>query len=246
MQNYSYFSQYTTEILEEQKPEVIAGLAPLLYFCRMINTIILDLGVVIIDVDYQRTATAFKNLGITGFDELYSKKKQERFFDGFEKGDLSVKDFRSEVRKHLAKNVSDQQIDDAWNAMIGHVPQQRFNFLQKLSASYRLFLLSNTNEIHIKKFSAVIEKDYGLKHFYSLFENVYLSSELGMRKPDREIFDLLIQENKLDKSHCLFVDDTLHHVEGARNARIMSLHLGEGEELSEILPKFFHSQSAST
>ena len=86
---------------------------------------IFDLGAVIIDIDYNATAAAFKNLGLENFDELYSKKKQDHFFDDFETGHLSNARFRDEVRRHFNKTISDSQIDAAWNSMLINIPVNR-------------------------------------------------------------------------------------------------------------------------
>ena len=200
-----------------------------------IKNIIFDLGVVLIDVDYNRTADAFKALGMADFDNVYSKKKQDRFFDDFEKGMLSVEGLRAEVRKHIDNEVSDQQIDDAWNAMLGRVPAHRVEMLGKLKKDYDLYLLSNTNKIHVPAFSKIVDEDHGLDNFYSHFKNVYLSCEMGMRKPDKEIFDHVVNENDINKEVTIFIDDTPHHVEGGEKAGIRSYHLPDGVDISTFI-----------
>ncbi|NNF01763.1 MAG: HAD family phosphatase [Bacteroidia bacterium] len=208
-----------------------------------IKNIILDLGVVIIDVDYNKTAEAFKKLGLSNFDEIYSKKKQDHFFDDFEKGILDVADFRDEVRTHIAGKLSDRQIDKAWNAMLGRVPHKRVELLESLSQKYDLYLLSNTNKIHVPAFSKILDEDHDLEKFYSLFKSVYLSCELEMRKPDKEIFDLVINENNLNRDECIFIDDTPHHVEGGKRAGIASFHLADGQDLTEFLPSLLNREA---
>ncbi|MBL0340621.1 MAG: hypothetical protein IPP71_06705 [Bacteroidetes bacterium] len=96
------------------------------------KNIIFDLGVVILDVDYHRTTEAFKKLNIPYFDELYSKKKQGSFFDDFETGHLSNEEFREEIRKHVPHTVTNDQIDEAWNAMLLSVPETTFELLENI------------------------------------------------------------------------------------------------------------------
>ncbi|MBK7965813.1 MAG: HAD family phosphatase [Bacteroidetes bacterium] len=184
------------------------------------NAIIFDLGGVIIDLDYQRTTAAFVKLGLENFDDIYSKAKQSNLFDDFEKGIMSEDGFRSELKKHLPENTSDYEIDQAWNAMLIDIPVHRVEFIKKLGQKYRIFLLSNTNQIHVKAFSKMADDIFGENNFLEVFEKHYLSCEMGMRKPDAEIFEKVLSENNLDRSKTLFIDDSKQHIEGALKIRI--------------------------
>ena len=195
------------------------------------EAIIFDLGGVIIDLDYLRTAAEFVKLGMSDFDEIYSKAKQSNLFDDFEKGIMSVDGFRSELKKHLPLNISDEQIDHAWNAMLIDIPVQRVEFLKRVGANHRIFLLSNTNRIHVKAFTKMAEDIFGKNNFLSIFEKCYLSCEMGMRKPDAEIFEKVISDNNLDRTKTLFIDDSKQHVEGALkvglHAELLKVEMGE-------------------
>jgi putative hydrolase of the HAD superfamily len=94
-----------------------------------LKNIIFDLGGVIINIDYNKAASAFKNLGIVDFDNFYSKAKQSTLFDEFEKGNISNEEFRNKLRSFLPEGISDAQIDACWNAMLLDIPQERFDFL---------------------------------------------------------------------------------------------------------------------
>lgn len=202
-----------------------------------IKNIILDLGAVIIDIDYNLTAESFIKLGVSNFDEIYSKKKQDHFFDDFETGVLSDDDFRKEIKKHLRESVTDRQITNAWNAMLIGVPIERYKWLENLGRTFRIFLLSNTNRIHVKAFSEMIEKDYGIKKFESLFEKTYYSCMIGMRKPNKDIFELVMTENNLVFENTIFIDDSPQHVEGARNFGLTAWHLEDGMRVEELIRK---------
>lgn len=201
-----------------------------------IKNIIFDLGVVILDVDYNLAADAFKKLGIPHFDELYSKKKQGSFFDDFETGHLSNEAFREEIRKHIPHSVTDSQIDEAWNAMLLTVPETTFELLESIGKQKRIFLLSNTNRIHIDAFSKIIDQQYGFQKFENLFEKTYYSCNIGMRKPNAEIFDFVVRENNLLVSETLFIDDSPQHVEGARNYGLTALHLQNNSKVEDLVP----------
>jgi putative hydrolase of the HAD superfamily len=198
------------------------------------KNIIFDLGAVIINIDYDLTAEAFRKLGLKHFDDLYSQKKQEHFFDRFEKGTMSVQEFREEVKKHLPLHVTQAEIDQAWNAMLIGIPRKRYEWLEEMGKRYRIFLLSNTNQVHIEAFSKIIEREYGFRKFESLFEKVYYSSEIGMRKPDAEAFELVLTENKLNVKETLFVDDSIQHIEGAKAIGLATLFLEKGRSVESL------------
>jgi len=200
---------------------------------KKINTIILDLGGVIIDLDYNRTAKAFVNLGLNNFEDIYSKAKQSNLFDDFEKGIISPDAFRSTLKEHLTENVSDEQIDEAWNAMLIDIPVHRVEFIKQLKQKYKVFLLSNTNAIHVIRFTKMADAIFGKDNFLSLFDKYYLSCELGIRKPDAEIFERVISENNLELSKTLFIDDSIQHIDGAEKVNLPAelLKVDSGEKL---------------
>lgn len=208
-----------------------------------IKNIILDLGGVILDVSYEGAVNAFKRLGVENFDELFSKKKQEHFFDNYEKGIIADEEFRDEIRKHIPKLLSDEQIDKAWNELIYTVPPPRMEFLMHLRNKYRLFLLSNTNKIHIKAFTEILDNQFGKNIFMQLFDKIYFSCNVHMRKPDAEIFEFVINENKLKTEETIFIDDSIQHVEGAKKAGLPAYHLDLSKDtLETLLPKILSEQ----
>ncbi len=183
----------------------------------MVKNIIFDLGVVLLDIDFQRTMNEFEKLGISNINKIYSGYDQQEFFDKFDKGLISTEEFRDEVRKHINKPVTDEMIDRAWNAMIIEFPAKRINMLIKLRALFRTFLLSNTNAIHFPVYNKQLNDKFQITDLSELFEKAYYSYRLGLRKPDKEIFDLVINENKLHPSETLFIDDSPQHIEAAAN-----------------------------
>lgn len=200
-----------------------------------IKNIIFDLGGVIINLDPARTRTAFTQLGLKNFDALYSFAQQSGTFDLFDKGLLTNADFRNEMRKHINNDVTDTQIDTAWNAMLLDVPAEKIELLKYLKSRYRTFLLSNTNRIHVDCFSAELGRVHGSKDFSPWMERCYYSCEIGMRKPDEEIFRYVLHENNLSPEETLFIDDSPQHIAGASSCGIETLHFTPGSSLSDAL-----------
>lgn len=194
------------------------------------DTILLDLGGVLIDVDYHATARAFRDLGHTDFERLYSKAQQDHLFDGFETGALSPAQFRDHIRQLLDPTLSDTIIDANWNAMLGSVPQERIDLVERLKERYQVLLLSNTNAIHVPAFEAIIARENGITDFKALFHGAYYSCEIGLRKPDVASFLHVLGTHGADPARTLFIDDSIQHVVGARNAGLHAEHLELAQE----------------
>lgn len=199
------------------------------------KAIIFDLGGVIINLNYDATAQAFKNLGVKNFEDVYSKQNQQGLFDDFEKGIISSSTFRDELRKHISVKVSDAEIDSAWNAMLLDIPVYRITCLQNLAKQYPIFLLSNTNEIHIEAFTKILMDCYGEDIFDRTFNQVYYSSRMKMRKPDSKIFEFVLKQNHLLAEETLFVDDSEQHIKGAEKVGLQVYHLKQGEDITTSL-----------
>jgi FMN phosphatase YigB (HAD superfamily) len=195
-----------------------------------IDTLILDLGGVLIDVDYGASARAFAAHGVADFEHAYSKAKQTDVFDRFETGELDPAGFRDAVRELLGSNLSDTVIDASWNAMLGSIPPQRIALVHQLEERFPVLLLSNTNAIHVPAFEDIVARENGITDFKGLFHGAYYSCELGMRKPNADIFHHVIGRHGADPTRTLFIDDSPQHVEGARQAGLKAEHLDLDKE----------------
>jgi glucose-1-phosphatase len=196
------------------------------------DALILDLGGVLLNIDYQKPIDSFKALGVN---VLYSKKEQSKLFDDLETGKISPAEFRDDVRKLSGLPLSDQQIDDAWNSILLDLPENRVELLYQLKEKYPLFLLSNTNEIHAQSFTETVVREYGHNVFEGVFSGVYYSHRIGKRKPNADAFLHVLNENDLHAENVVFIDDSPQHIEGAKQTGI-SAHLLNGE-LEDLLKK---------
>ncbi len=190
-----------------------------------IRNIIFDLGGVLYNIDQRLSLEALKNLGLNDLDQFLLEAGREQVFERFDRGELSPGDFRQTLRKLSGLNVPDEQIDVAWNAMLLDFPEYRIDLLEGLRRHYRLFLLSNTNAIHYPHYQRYMQQTFGLDGLDHLFEKTYLSHQIGMRKPDAEVYEHIIKENELLPEETLFIDDTLEHVLGARKVGLKAVWL---------------------
>ena len=206
-----------------------------------IKNIIFDFGGVICDLDIQRTVEKFKEFGLPKAEFSGNPEEQDRQFEllvsTYETGLITSQQFRDVIRNHYQVPPSDQAIDNAWNALLVGISEPRIRLLESLRNPYSIFLLSNSNEIHFLKYREDFQQQYGYRDFDALFKNVYFSYRLHLKKPDPKIFKWVLKENKLDPAETLFIDDTLMHVEAARELGITGYHLREGEELTGLFNK---------
>ncbi len=205
-----------------------------------IKNIIFDLGGVIINIDYHKSIEELQKLCKENCQIQFSQKEQSHLFDLYETGNSSSEEFRDDLRKsYQMRDVTDEQIDDAWNAMLLDIPQERIDLLRELGKKYRIFLLSNTNAIHLKKFNEIVEHSFTIPSLDSLFEGAYYSHLVGKRKPDAAIFQLILDEHNLSKEETLFIDDSIQHIESARAMGINTLHL----QPPLTINKFFENEA---
>ncbi|MBL7916880.1 MAG: HAD family phosphatase, partial [Bacteroidia bacterium] len=142
---------------------------------KKIKNIIFDLGGVIINLDMARTIDAFEAMGIPDFRNTYNQFSQTKLFDSFDKGTISEIDFFTEIKTEFKLNKSLEELKDAWNLMLLDFPKQRLELLMQLKTNYNTFLLSNTNETHIKAFEETLKNEHSIDSLDSYFNKTYYS-----------------------------------------------------------------------
>lgn len=197
----------------------------------MVNTIIFDFGDVFIDKNNDARDAALKKLGLKEWTD-----EMDRLEKKFEIGKVKEEEFLKGLKANIP-NASLDDIKEAWNAGIGDFPLYRLEFLQKLSNTYRLFLLSNTDPIHIEKF----EHDAGASFymdFYQCFEKVYFSHEIGARKPDTDAYNYLINNHDIQPKRTLLIDDKKYNTDAAEllGFKVWTLD-PENEDITELFDK---------
>ncbi|WP_127141672.1 HAD family hydrolase [Flagellimonas marinaquae] len=191
----------------------------------MIKNIILDFGDVLINLDKPATAKAMVQHGFTEITPAL-----EVLFQDYEKGFLSSSDFLDEVASYFP-NANQDYLIEAWNSILLDFPEHRLEFIEQLAMEnqYKMILLSNTNDLHMERVKARMGMERFLR-FQNAFDVFYLSYEIGMRKPDAEIFDFVLQENELLPHETFFVDDVKENTDAAAELGINVWNLQVGKE----------------
>jgi len=189
-----------------------------------VKNIILDLGGVLLNLDYDLMA---KNLSDLGILDVFSKQKQTGFMDDWEEGKFNQSYFLSHLKQLGNVDIPDAEfkIKEAWNSILLDFPKERLELLESLQSKYRLFLYSNTNEIHIESFERSLQNVHQVEGLHLFFEKVYYSNILGIRKPKPEGFLHILNENNLLPNETIFIDDSPQHIVGAEKAGITSFYL---------------------
>lgn len=204
---------------------------------KNLKNIIFDYGNVIFEINFERTQSALLQLGITNVEAFFAHKNHNQLFDDFETNTISANEFRAGIRKAADNNdLTDQQIDDAWNSLLIGVSANNHDVLLEMKTKYRTFLLSNNNEIHYNWIIKHINENYNIDNYNDYFEKAYFSHLMNMRKPNVNIFELVILENNLNPAETLFIDDSPQHIEGAKKAGLHTLLMNfHPEKLADFL-----------
>lgn len=192
----------------------------------MINNIIFDFGDIFINLDKQIIFREAEKFG----GSAHLTPEMQKINNDFEVGAISPEEFISALQDVYPK-ATPQEITDIWNGMLLDFPDYRLDFITNLAmeGKYRLFLLSNTNAMHIPYEAEKMGRGK-FDRFKNSFEKFYLSHEIGMRKPDAKIFEFVLDENNLKPEETFFIDDTKENTDTAEKLGIRCWNLQVGKE----------------
>ncbi|NMA73340.1 MAG: HAD family phosphatase [Bacteroidales bacterium] len=182
-----------------------------------IKNLIIDLGGVLVDFEYKRYIEEFKKIGLANADETLATFYQKDFFKNYEKGLISTKEFRDEIRNQIAnQDLQDELIDIAWISILDDIPRYKLDLLLKLREHYMVYLLSNTNPIHwqwVCKFSFPY-RGFRVENY---FEHIFLSYEMHMLKPDKQIYNTVIETTGIKPEESFLIDDSAENCKMAKS-----------------------------
>lgn len=195
-----------------------------------INTIIFDFGGVLLNLKMSECLSEFKKLGGDTINEYLDHYKQSGLFLDFEEGKISTGDFFLELQKIVGKNVPIQELEKAYLSFLGDVPQHKLDLILKLRKKYRVFMLSNINSFIFD----YCERVYFGNRINDYFEKAYLSYKIGICKPDKRIFNYMINDAKLDPTRCFFIDDGEKNIETAQSLGFLTYLAKPHDDFSDF------------
>ena len=201
---------------------------------KTIKHIIFDLGEVIININPPAVKEYMISKGVGNVDELHVRLLEGDVYHQLETGKISPDDFRSAIQDIVDIPVSNNDIDAAWNAMLLDIPRERIKFMTRLKSKYKLYLLSNTNSIHWESYDRYFQDHYDYPSINTFFTYCWYSHLMGVRKPDPEIFRMVMQEGQFKAGEVAFIDDLKDNVDAAATQGIIPVHLPPGKEIMDL------------
>jgi putative hydrolase of the HAD superfamily len=199
-----------------------------------IKNIIFDLGGVLLDIDYHKTAKAFSDLGVQQFDALYSQANANHLFEALETGTISEDAFYQSLQGYCRPETSRQQMQSAWNAILLNFRKESLSELDQLKKKYNIYLLSNTNSIHLSAFNQILLEQTGNPSLEGYFIKSYYSHIIQLRKPYLATYEWVLQDANIIAGETLFIDDSINNIKGAMEAGIQTHLLLPTETIQQL------------
>lgn len=200
-----------------------------------IDVIIFDFGNVLIDLDYPKVIKGFSAVAQKNEHEIEEMVVTAPTLQQFERGMIEADRFRSEINTLLGTTLKDADFDEIWNSMLKEITMQRMDKVLEIGKKFDTYLLSNTNIIHELAFEEMVMEATGRPSIREFFKEAYFSHEMGMRKPNLNIYEFVIEDIRNYASRMLFLDDRLDNVEAAKRAGMKAVQiLDPDRQLSEL------------
>ena len=196
--------------------------------------IIFDLGGVLINLDYGKTNQAFIDLGFPHFDHMFSQFTADRFFEKLETGQIDTETFYKVITAIGKPGLNQLQVRDAWNAMLLDFRKDSLDYLRELQSRYTIYLLSNTNAIHLEAVEQIYSDQFGKGSLNDYFTKAWYSHLIGYRKPHAETYAFVLQDAGIAAENTLFIDDTAPNIETARQLGFHTHLLLKGEKIENL------------
>ena len=200
---------------------------------KKIKNIVFDLGGVLVDLDFKAAINGLQKAGFANVKEQLQSFDREGIFQKFELGEMTAVEFRTAIRENSTVTLTDEEIDALWNAMLLEIPREKLELILDLRGKYMVYLLSNTNSIH---WDYVCKNAFNYRGFRvnDYFEETFLSYEMHLAKPDKAIYEKVLQDANLLAEETLFIDDSEANCKAAEEVGIHAHHYHIGDDLSKV------------
>ena len=199
-----------------------------------LKNIVFDLGGVLLNIDYGKTRLSFEALGFNHFDNMYTQYSADRLFSDLETGKITNDHFYEYLEQQAGGKITREQISRAWNAMLLDFRVPSLAFLEELSKKYQLYLLSNTNAIHLEAFKEIFKRETGKDSLDAYFTRAYYSNNIGYRKPNADVFEFILKDAGISAEETLFIDDSYNNIDAAKKLGFKTHLLVPGEKIEAL------------
>lgn len=194
-----------------------------------IKNVIFDLGGVVLDIDETIVYKELEKMGIN-VSELARSKEFVGVISRFDTGVYTAPTFRKKVKALLGlEKMTDQKFDALWNAMLLDIPRERIEAIEQVKKHYKIFLMSNSNEIHYDLYIRDLQLRFGYDEFDKLFNKSYFSFDIHLEKPDPRFFEFILDHEHILPEETLFIDDTAENIKAAKALGINTYHIRRDE-----------------
>ena len=194
-----------------------------------IKNIIFDLGGVILDIDESIVYKELEKMGFTTSELSHSKEFME-IMSKFDTGIYTAPTFRKKVKAYIGQEkMTDKRFDAIWNSMLLDIPRERIEAIEQIKKHYKIFLMSNTNEIHYDLYIRDLQLRFGYNEFDELFHKSYFSFDIHLEKPDPRFFELILDHEHLLPEETLFIDDSAKNIAAAKVLGLYTYHISREE-----------------
>lgn len=194
-----------------------------------IKNIIFDLGGVVLDIDENIVYKELEKMGIRASELAHSKEFMD-IMSKFDTGIYTAPTFRKKTKAILGQEkMTDQKFDSIWNSMLLDIPRERIAALEQIRKHYKIFLMSNSNEIHYDLYVRDLQLRFGYNEFDELFNKSYFSFAEHLEKPNPRFFELILDHEHLLPKETLFIDDTAENINVAKSLGINTYHISREE-----------------
>lgn len=198
-----------------------------------IKNIIFDLGNVIININHDKAIAAFKELFGSHYPDMEKNLTASNILEKYETAEINTDDFIAFFKSYHPE-LTDKEIIEAWNSMLLDIPKERLELINQLGLQYRVFLLSNTNQIHLDYINDYVTKHFDINSISEPFEKGYYSHEMRLRKPNPKIFEAILADKNLLAEETLFIDDSEEHIIASKQLNLKTHHLLATESIIDI------------
>lgn len=208
---------------------------------KEIKNIIFDFGGVLFNIDYKLTERALSELIQRPF-SFNGVPGLSRTLNQYETGKINTETFIWKIQKFCSDEVQGRDVMTAWNGMLLSIPKTRLEFLIKLRETYKVYLLSNINEMHAAFADRYIKKNYGMDQWQTqCFDKVYYSHLIHNRKPNKSVYNYVIEDAKIIPSESIFIDDLSANVNAAKLAGLYSILHNPADEIIDSLDSYLNT-----